>query len=514
MRPPRVRFSPAPSGTLHVGGARTALYNWLHARGHDGTFVVRIEDTDAERVSEASLHGMLEGLSFLGLTWDEGPGVGGRWGPYRQSERGALYEAVARRLREAGHAYEAFETPEELDAQREQARAAGRASGYAGAHRDLDEAARAAYRAQGRQPVLRLVTPDAGTSVLEDLVRGEVAVDWDAIGDFVLMRADGSATYYLANTVDDLAQGISVVARGEDLLSATPRQRHLADLLLAEEDGVGILDAALAEVGLPARDPSFGPVEHYAHLPMLVGADRKKLSKRHGSVAVSEFAAQGFLPEVLVNLLALCGWSPGDGRTEQLSVAALIDRFDLTRVGRNPAYFDVDKLRAFNGDAIKQLAPAALAERLVPVFRDAGLLTDPPAAQARALLDAFAPLLQERIQTLAEAPGLVAFAFTDEVVYDDKAVDKHLRKGRGAEVLAAAAARLAALEDWDAEAILAVFDGLCADLELGRGKVMQPVRVAVAGSAVSPPLPETLALLDRAVVLARLADAAALLAAD
>ncbi len=507
MSAPRVRFCPAPSGWLHVGGARTALYNWLHARAHDGTFVLRIEDTDAERATEASMLGMLDGLRFLGLHWDEGPDVGGAHGPYRQSERSALYAAVARRLLEAGHAYEAFETAEELDAERGRARAEGRPPGYGGAHRHLTEAQRAAYREEGRTPVLRLATPEGGTSVVDDLIRGPVEVDWADVPDFVIARADGSATYYLANTVDDLAQGIDLVARGEDLLSATPRQRYLSELLLAEDDGRALLDAALAEVGLPAREPGWGPVATYAHLPMLVGEDRKKLSKRHGSVAVEEFARQGILPEVLVNLLALCGWSPGDGKTEQLSVPEIVARFDLARVGRNPAYFDVDKLRSFNGDAIKALDVAELSERLVPFFFEAGLVADPPQPGERALLEAFAPLLQERIQTLAEAPPLVAFAFADEVAYEEKAVAKHLAKGRAAEVLAAAEPALADLGDWTAESILEAFDGLCADLELGRGKVMQPVRVAVAGTAVSPPLPETLAVLERETVLTRMRDA-------
>ncbi len=509
MAAPRVRFCPAPSGWLHVGSARTALYNWLHARGRGGVFVFRIEDTDAERATTESMQGMVAAMRWLGLDWDEGPDVDGPYGPYLQSERAPLYAAVARRLLAAGVAYEAFETPEELAAERERARAEGRPPGYSGAHRELSEERRAAYRAEGRLPVLRVRTPDEGEIGFDDVVRERVTFAWRDVPDFVILRADGTATYPLANTVDDLAQGITLVARGEDLLASTPRQQHLGALLLADDgSGRSLLDAALAEVGFPARPTDWGPVAAYAHLPMMVGPDRKKLSKRHGAVAVDEFRRQGFLPEVLVNLLALCGWSY-DGRTEQLSVDELVRYFSFERVGRNPALFDADKLRAFNGDAIKALPPEALADRLVPYFSAAGLVADPPGTAERELLGRLAPLLSERIQTLAEAPPLVAFCFHDEVSYDDKAVAKHL-KGRAGEVLDEALPALEEVEPWNHEAILAVFDGLCEKLGLGRGKVMQPVRVAVAGTAVSPPLPETLAVLDRATVVERIRAARAL----
>jgi glutamyl-tRNA synthetase len=500
--PPRVRFCPAPSGWLHVGSARTALFNWLHARHTGGTFVLRIEDTDAQRATEGSMRGMIASLRFLGLDWDEGPEIGGEYGPYRQSARAALYTATARRLLEAGHAYEAFETADELAAARAEAESAGRPPGYGGGHRDLSDAQRAAYRRDGRQPVLRLRTPDEGSTSFDDVVRGPVEVAWKDVPDFVVQRANGTATYYLANTTDDLAQGITFVARGEDLLSATPRQRVLADRLLADDGHGGtILDAALAEVGFPSR-PEVGSPLTYAHLPLLVGPDRKKLSKRHGSVAIDEFGRQGFLPEVLVNFLAMCGWSYDD-RTERFTVPELIERFTFDRVGSNPASFDTDKLRALNGDRIKELAVDELGERLVPAFVEAGAVGDPPSEAQRALIGGFAPLLQERIQTLAEAVPLVAWAFRDEVTYDEQAVAKHL-KGRAGEVLALAAERLAALDVWTAEGIFAVFDEIMAALEIGRGKAMQPVRVAVVGTSVSPPLPETLALLDRDVVISRI----------
>jgi glutamyl-tRNA synthetase len=504
MPTPRVRFCPAPSGWLHVGGARTALYNWLHARGAGGAFVFRIEDTDTDRATQESMDLMVEAMRWIGLEWDEGPGTTGRFGPYRQSERTPLYAAVAAALLERGHVYDAYETPEELAAEREAAQRDGRPPGYGGGHRDLTDAQRAAFLAEGRQPVLRVRTPDSGVIGFHDLVRGEVQFDWSTIPDFVILRADGSPTYQLANVVDDLAMGITLVARGEDLLSVTPRQLLMSVLLTQDR----LLDEILAEQSYPARPDDAVVPPAFAHLPLLVGADRKPLSKRHGSVSIDEFRRLGYLPEVMLNFLALCGWS-WDGTQERFSVDELIEKFSFDRVGRNPSFFDTDKLRSMNGDAIKALDSAELATRLVPYFIEAGLVADPPVAAQAALLGALTPLLAERVQVLSEAPPLVAFAFRDEVAYDDAAVSRHL-KGRAGEVLDHTAALLRDLDEWSADAILAAFDDLGADLGLGRGRIMQPVRVAVAGTAVSPPLPETLALLDRDLVLTRIAAARSL----
>ena len=497
---PRVRFAPAPSGWLHVGGARTALYNWLHARGSGGTFVLRVEDTDAERVTDESFEGILAALRFLGLDWDEGPGHGGPYGPYRQSERMPLYAAVANALLEAGLAYDAYETAEELQEQRRAAQAAGLPPGYAGGHRDLTDAERDAFRAEGREPVIRMRTPDEGTVAFTDHVRGDVEFSWKDVPDFVLQRADGSPTYFLANTVDDLAMGITLVARGEDLLSATPRQLLLYEVLLRD----GLLDRTITENGFPGR-PAGVDVPGFAHLPLLVGEDRKPLSKRHGSVSVDEFRRQGFLPETLVNFLALCGWSY-DGVRERFEPDELSEAFSFDRVNSNPAYFDTDKLRSMNGDRIKELDDAELAERLQPHFIAEGLLADPVAPDEQRLLLALAPLLRERIQTLAEAVPLAGFCFRDDVSYDDAAVRKHL-KGRAGEVLDAAGVVLSELDSWDADAIMAGLDSISEKLSIGRGKTFQPVRVAVVGTAVSPPLPETLALLDRDTVVERVRTA-------
>ncbi|HUG83207.1 MAG TPA: glutamate--tRNA ligase family protein [Euzebya sp.] len=496
--PLRVRFCPAPSGWLHVGSARTALFNWLWARRHDGTFVLRIEDTDAERATIESAEGMMAALDWLGLGWEEGPAIGahaerGGHGPYLQSQRRPLHDAVVRLLVKAGHAYEAFETTEELEA----ARADG-VHVYKTGHRDLTGEQRAAFRAEGRQPVVRVRTPDDGSVTWQDAVRGTVTFDWTEIGDFVVARADGSPTYMLANVVDDLSQGIGFVARGEDLLSVTPRQLQMASLLT----GSGLLDEALTEVGYPARDAGWSSKLDYAHMPLLVGEDRKKLSKRHGAVAIDAFRDDGILPEAMLNFLALCGWSPGGDR-ERMSVDELVEEFDFERVQSSPAFFDTVKLRSLNGDAIKELTDADFGQRLVPVFERAGLVDTPATGAQVALIAAFAPHLKGRCQTLVDALPFIAFAFRDDVEWDDKAVKKWLKPPAG-EVLDHVTPRLAALEEWTAPGIMAVFEDAVATLGVGMGKAMQPVRVVVTGSAVSPPLPETLAVLDQGWVLARL----------
>jgi glutamyl-tRNA synthetase len=443
---------------------------------------------------------MLAALRWLGLDWDEGPEHGGPHGPYFQSEREPLYAAVADALLASGAVYDAYETAEELAAEREVATRQGRPPGYGGGHRDLTDAERAAFLAQGREPVLRLRTPDEGTVAFDDAVRGRVEFDWKDIPDFVIQRADGSATYYLANTVDDVAMGITLIARGEDLLSATPRQLLLRDLLLRD----GLIDKALAGSSFPARPPGDAAIR-YAHLPLLVGQDRKKLSKRHAAVSIDEYRRQGYLPEVLLNFLALMGWSY-DATTERFTVDELIEKFSFDRVGRNPALFDTAKLRVMNGDRIKTLDDAELAERLIPYLNDAGLVGLPATLEEQRLLLGLAPLLRERIQTLGEAVPLVAFAFRETITWDARAVAKHLGDA-GREVLDAAEAALAGLEEWTGATILAALDGVAASLGIGRGKAFQPVRVAVTGTAISPPLPETLALLGRATVLDRLSRA-------
>lgn len=509
---PRVRFCPAPSGWLHVGSVRAALYNWLHARGHGGSFVFRIEDTDATRATEDSMRSMIEALEWMGLDWDEGPVLTtdgelssrGDFGPYRQSERAALYAAVARRLEESGHTYRDYRTAEELEAWRASHRTGEgqgppvvKAEGFEHTAEELQR-----YADEGRTGSLRLRTPVDGEVVVDDLVRGEVRFAWSTISDPVIQRSDGTATYPLANSVDDLAQGIDLVCRGEDLLSVTPRQVLLHELLLTD----GLLDDALAEVGLPTRAPGFGPVRTFAHLPMVVGMDRKKLSKRHGSVSIQEFRRQGFLPETLRNYLALLGWSPADGR-ERLNDDELIAEFDLARVGRSPAAFDVDKLTAFNGERIRELSPMDLAMRLLPqldgTVREEHLLHPPVSSEQLAIITGLVPLIQERMQRLDEVWTYAPAFLAPEVELDEAAVAKVFGKAGSVEALEAAHEVLGTTA-WNTEAIEAALRALPEQLGIGFGKVAQPIRVAVTGSSVSPPLFESLALLGRTRSLERI----------
>ncbi|HEX2028246.1 MAG TPA: glutamate--tRNA ligase family protein, partial [Nitriliruptorales bacterium] len=491
-RPPRVRIAPAPSGTLHVGNIRTALYNWLHARARGGTFILRIEDTDQQRATPESVRGVLEALRWAGLDWDEGPQVGGAHGPYVQSERAVFHAAVVRRLLAAGDAFEDFATAQELQAHRETQRAAARPPLLKGPLRS--------ERRPGETgaPSIRMRTPTSGEVAVDDLVRGRVSFDWSDIGDFVIQRADGSATYPLANAADDVAQGVTLVCRGEDLLSVTPRQLLLYEALTrADDEGRGALvDAALDESGLPARAPGWGPPTGFAHLSLVVGDDRKPLSKRHGSVAVAEFARHGYLPEVLVNYLALLGWAPGDGR-ERMTVDELIAAFDLAAVGRTAAAFDEDKLAAFNGERIRALTREELTERLVP-FLDGtygqALIGRPPDDQELRLLRGLVPLVQERMQRLDEVQEYAPAFFREAVELDPDAVAKVLGKDAAVTALEAAHRALDGLEPWTADAIEQVLRGLLDQLSMGARKVFQPVRVAVTGSSVSPPLFESLEL--------------------
>jgi glutamyl-tRNA synthetase len=360
----------------------------------------------------------------------------------------------------------------------------------------------ARFAAEGRTASLRLRTPESGSVTVTDLIRGDVTWDWGQISDPVIQRSDGSATYPLANSVDDVAQGISVICRGEDLLSVTPRQVHLHELLLAD----GLLDEALSAVGFPARDPSWGPPEEFAHLPMVLGMDRKKLSKRHGSVALQEFRRKGFLPATLRNYLALLGWAPGDGR-ERLDDDEMIAEFDLAKVGRSAAAFDEDKLTAFNGERIRELPADQLTELLLPFLdgtEEGDTLVDKPAtAEQRTIVEGLVPLIQERMQRLDEVRNYAPAFLRDAVELDEESVAKVFTKKGAPEAIEAAIEVLRDVE-WTVEAIEEALRGLPDRLGIGFGKVAQPIRVAATGSSISPPLFESLELLGREASLARL----------
>jgi glutamyl-tRNA synthetase len=465
----RCRFAPAPSGSLHVGNVRTGLFSWAFARHTGGTFILRLEDTDASRVTEEAVHGVIESLRWLGVDWDEGPDVGGTHQPYRQSQRTGIYEEQVDRLLQQGDAYPCYCTPEELEERREAARARGEAPGYDGRCRNLTSQEREAFEREGRAAAIRFRMPDT-KHVVDDLVKGEVRFAAGALRDFVLRRSDGSPTFLLAVAVDDMLMGVTHVVRGDDLLTSAPRNAEVIRALGGE----------------PPR---------YAHVPQVNGPDGRPLSKRHGSTSVESFREQGFVPEALMNYLALLGWSK-DAETTFLSKDELIAAFDLSRVSSNPASFDVDKLEWMNNHYIQELDDDDLASRCLPFLTHAGLSPEP------APLRAAMPLVKERMKRLTQSVDLLRFLFTDDVEPNDKARELLAKAPEG--YVAAAAERLAAVEPWATDAIKDALDGVAQAFGLNRTKGWQPVRAAVTGSSVSPPLPESLQLLGRESTLARL----------
>jgi len=478
----RVRFAPSPSGDLHVGNIRTALYNWAFARHNDGAFVFRVEDTDRSRVTEEHIHGAADTLRWLGLDWDEGPEMGGPYAPYRQSERLDLYAGWAQRFLDDGYAYRCYCSPEELEARREQARAEGRPPGYDGRCRTLTEDQVAAYEAEGRTPVVRFRMPEGETRVA-DLIRGEVVFDHAHVPDFVLVRADGHPLYTLAVAVDDVTMGITHVLRGEDLLSSTPRQM-----------------AVYAAMGVKPEDyPAFG------HLPFVMGSDNVKLSKRNAESGIAYWRREGFLPEAMVNYLALLGWSIGEDR-EDFSLAEMAAAFTLERVNVNPARFDVKKLEAINGDKIRALPADQFAARITPFLQRSGLVAHPPTEDEQRVVETAAPLVQERVSRLTEAADMLGFLLVDEAHFavDEEAARRSLTE-EGRPVLDEAVAALGRLEVWESAPIEAALRTALVDgLGLKPKHAFGPVRVAVTGRRVSPPLFESLEILGRDRTLARL----------
>jgi glutamyl-tRNA synthetase len=460
----RVRFCPSPTGDLHVGNVRTALFNWAYARHTNGTFVFRVEDTDAARDSDESYAKLLDDLRWLGLDWDEGPETGGPYGPYRQSERRAVYADVADRLLKAGHAYESYSTPEEVEARH---RAAGRDPklGYDGFDRSLTDEQRAAYLAEGRQPVLRMRMPDEDVS-WDDVVRGEITFAAGSVPDYVVVRGNGDPLYTLTNPVDDAMMRITHVLRGEDLTSSTPRQI--------------VLYRALIDIGVTDFVPSFG------HLPFVMGEGNRKLSKRAPEGSLNHYREAGYLPDGLLNYLALLGWSIGPDR-DVFSRDELVAAFDIADVNANPARFDPKKCEAINAAHIRLLSPGEFARRLVSWL---------PGAPS-ALVEAAAPLVQERVQTLAEAADMLRFLVSDDIDVDPAKVDPA--------VVTAAISALEALPAWDTASIEAALRTALVDgLGLKPRNAFGPIRVAITGRTVSPPLFESLELLGRDRSLARL----------
>jgi glutamyl-tRNA synthetase len=460
---------------------RTALFNWAYARHTGGTFVFRIEDTDAARDSEDSYHLLLDVLRWLGLDWDEGPDIGGPHAPYRQSQRMDIYRDVAARLREAGRAYPCYCTTDEIDARN---KAAGRPPGYDNHCRSLTAEQLASY--EGRDPVLRLQMPDTPLT-WDDLVRGEVTFQPEHVPDFAILRANGLPLYTLTNPVDDALMEITHVLRGEDLLSSTPRQIALY--------------GALAAIGV-----GNGTTPRFGHLPYVMGEGNKKLSKRDPEANATLYRDRGFLPEGLVNYLALLGWSYGDD-IEIFSMAEMVGRFDIVDVNASPARFDLRKCEAINAAWVRRLDPDDLAKRILVQLSEHSVLGPEPTDEERVLVHAATPLVQERMVVLEESVGMLGFLFTDTVEIDAQAAVKQLGPDQQP-ILTAALQALEDVQDWTPEAIEATLRAALVDgLGLKPKNAFGPVRVAITGRTVSPPLFESLQLLGRDRTLARLAAA-------
>ena len=479
----RVRFCPSPTGLPHVGMVRTALFNWAYARHTGGKMIFRVEDTDAARDSEESYRQLVDALTWLEIDWDEGVEKGGPHEPYRQSQRHDIYREVLDKLIATGAVYESYSTAEEIDARNE---ANGRAKqlGYDNFDRTLTDEQKAAFRAEGREPAWRLRVPDEDVTYV-DLIRGEVTFPAGSFPDFVVVRAGGVPLYTFTNPVDDALMGITHVLRGEDLMPSTARQLALY--------------SALIDAGVTTFVPRF------AHMPLVLGEEgTKKLSKRDPKADLFLQREKGFIHEGLLNYLALLGWSIAPDR-DVFSRQELIEAFDIVNVNPNPARFDQKKAESINGDHIRMLEPADFASRLVPYLVGAGVVSTPPTDAQRELLAKAVPLVQERMQMLGDAPGLLGFLFRDVEAYDEDAV-KGL-PANTAEVLAASIDALQAVPEdaFTAEAIQAalaasLIDGLGLKPRVAYG----PARVALSGRRVSPPLFESMELLGKSVTLDRL----------
>jgi glutamyl-tRNA synthetase len=474
----KVRFAPSPTGDLHVGNIRTALFDWAYARHTGGTFLFRIEDTDTTRVTDEYIQAAIDTLKWLGLNWDEGPEVGGDNGPYLQSQRLGIYAEWAQKFLDQKDAYHCYCSAEELEAVREAQRAANVAPGYNGHCRDLTADQIAGYKGEGRLPVVRMRMPDGGTT-FNDLIRGDVSFDHKFVPDFVLVRGDGSPLYTLAVAVDDVLMKVTHVLRGEDLLSSTPRQIRVYQAM-----------------GLALEDY---PV--FAHLPFVMGQDNAKLSKRNGEVSIAWYRDKGFLPEAICNYLALLGWSPGDDR-ENVTMKELTELFTVEKVHSSPARFDMKKLEAINGDKIRALTIDEFLDWSLPFLTKAGVVSG--SADEIALVKLALPLIQERIIMLSEVPAMLKFLFVKNFAVEAESVAK-ITDDASKQVLERSLKELEPLATWTHESIEAALrSSLIEEMGLKPRIAFGAVRIATTGSTISPPLFESMELLGKEASLARI----------
>ena len=481
MTSPRVRFAPSPTGFLHVGGARTALFNWLFARRHGGVFVLRIEDTDVERSSQDMVEGILDGLRWLGLDWDEGPKIDGPHAPYFQSQRLEKYRAAAQHLVATGHAYYCYCTPDELKSRREKAETSTGGWKYDRVCCRLSADDMSSRERSAMPRAVRFKVPEGVTKV-DDLVRGTIEFDNAHIEDFIILRSDTYPTYHLSVVTDDVEMKITHVVRGDDHISNTPKQVLLYQALGA-------------------------PLPKFAHVPLILGVDKKRLSKRHGATSVMEYAKQGCLPEAMVNFLALLGWSPGSGNQEIFTRHELAAVFTLEGISGGNAVFNPEKLDWFNQQHIARLAPEELARRIRPSLEAAGLWDDEFLAARHAWFFAVLELLTSRARRLGDFAMQGSFFFTDDITYDADAVRKRIQVEGMAAHLAALDAAFSGLADFDAVSTEAALRGVAEARNVKAAALIHAVRVAVTGKTVSPGLFEVLALVGRPRVHERLAAA-------
>jgi glutamyl-tRNA synthetase len=460
MKPVVTRFPPSPTGFLHIGGARTALFNWLYARKTGGKFILRIEDTDEDRSTQESVDAILESLEWLGIDWDEGP--------YFQTRRKAIHNRYIEKLVEEGHAYYCSCSPEEVNAMREQARAKGLKPKYNGRCRE-----RGLSKAPGT--VVRLKTPDAGVTVVPDIVKGDTAFQNAEMDDFIIRRSDGSAMYNLAVVVDDLTMGVNVIIRGDDHLINTPKQ---------------ILIYQALEADLPV----------FGHVPMVLGPDKARLSKRHGAMSVSEYRDMGFLPDAVINYLVRLGWSHGD--QEFFTRRELIEKFDLAHLGRSAGMFDINKMVALNAKHIQSKSASDLVPSLLPHLRHLGIDATDDRFTCQVI-----ETLQPRSKTLKDMAQGARFYYMDEPEMDEKAAAKFLTPEMR-DMLNQTADAIEAVPDYTQPALEEVFKKIMADFNLGFGKIAQPLRVAVTGTTVSPGIFEMLLALGKDKTVQRIRRAA------
>ncbi|MFC1496391.1 glutamate--tRNA ligase [Candidatus Margulisiibacteriota bacterium] len=467
----RVRFAPSPTGALHMGGARTALFNWLYARSQKGSFILRVEDTDRTRSTADAVKAIHQGMKWLGLDWDEGPQVGGPFGPYHQTERVEIYKEYVEKLLAEGKAYYCFCTPEELEKKRKESAARKEAPRYDGSCRKITTEQIEELKRSGKPAVVRFFLPAGAITTVFDILRGKVEFENDLLDDFVILKSDGFPTYNFAAVIDDHLMEISHVIRGDDHLSNTPRQ-----ILIYQAFGW--------------KPPKF------AHIPMILGPDGSRLSKRHGATSVIDFQDLGYLPEAVFNYLARLGWGYKD--QEIFSRDEIIKKFTLKAISKNPARFDVDKLQWMNGQYIRKALPERIVDLCLP------LLTENYGTHDFGYVTQVVKLYIDRLRVIPDIVLLAKFFFKDDYTVNPEAAEKHLKTETAPKVLPELKKRLERVDPFTKDNIERVFKAIAADRSLKLGQVIHPCRVAITGSDQSPPMYDVVEVLGKEVVLKRL----------